>query len=195
MDGGFGQHSVLKLTVTYDMFVCQGFQIYLPWGSTPVQHSLNRFLNVKAVVAPFKQEKALVGPFFVITNHCVDLCLKLQAPWPPPLSSDGVSPTAARGQRTPVGGDNEECPRRGPLPSRGRLSTAGLHPAPLSPLQHVIHLTSYSYNYNHHSSHTRAGQDGLQRFQITLKALTRAFSWLKVPISALTFKTLCKTGA
>ena len=32
-------------------------------------------------------------------------------------------------------------------------------------------------------------------FTITEKAPTRAFSWLKVPTNAFTFKTLCKTGA
>ena len=31
-------------------------------------------------------------------------------------------------------------------------------------------------------------------FTITEKAPTRAFSWLKVPTSAITFKTLCSTG-
>ena len=39
-------------------------------GSTPVQHSV---LNVKAVVAAFNQEKALVGAFSVITNLRMDL--------------------------------------------------------------------------------------------------------------------------
>ena len=37
-------------------------------GSTPVQQCLNIVLNVKAVVAAFNQEKALVGAFSVITN-------------------------------------------------------------------------------------------------------------------------------
>ena len=37
------------------------FHVYLPWG-------LNSVLNVKAVVAAFNQEKALVGAFSVITN-------------------------------------------------------------------------------------------------------------------------------
>ena len=39
-------------------------------GSTPVEHSV---LNVKAVVAAFNQEKALVGAFSVITNLQMDL--------------------------------------------------------------------------------------------------------------------------
>ena len=34
---------------------------------------LNSVLNVKAVVAPFNQEKALVGAFSVITNLRMDL--------------------------------------------------------------------------------------------------------------------------
>ena len=39
--------------------------IYLPTG--------RRELNVKAVVAAFNQEKALVGAFFVITNLRMEL--------------------------------------------------------------------------------------------------------------------------
>ena len=39
-------------------------------GSTPVEHSV---LNVKAVVAAFNQEKALVGAFSVITNLRMEL--------------------------------------------------------------------------------------------------------------------------
>ena len=39
-------------------------------GSMPVQHSV---LNVKAVVAAFNQEKALVGAFSVITNLWMEL--------------------------------------------------------------------------------------------------------------------------
>ena len=39
-------------------------------GSTPVKHSV---LNVKAVVAAFYQEKALVGAFSVITDLRLEL--------------------------------------------------------------------------------------------------------------------------
>ena len=45
-------------------------------GSTPIQHSVlicNSVLNVKAVVAAFNQEKALVGAFSVITNLRMEL--------------------------------------------------------------------------------------------------------------------------
>ena len=38
---------------------------------------LNSVLNVKAVVAAFNQEKALVGAFSVITNLRIDLRFKL----------------------------------------------------------------------------------------------------------------------
>ena len=38
---------------------------------------LNSVLNVKAVVAAFNQEKALVGAFSVITNLRVDLRFQL----------------------------------------------------------------------------------------------------------------------
>ena len=47
------------------------FHVYLPWGSTPV--CLNSVFNVKAVVAAFNQEKALVGAFSVTTNLRMDL--------------------------------------------------------------------------------------------------------------------------
>ena len=39
-------------------------------------------LNVKAVVAAFNQEKALVGAFSVITNLRMDLRFKLYTPPP-----------------------------------------------------------------------------------------------------------------
>ena len=42
------------------------FHVERPWG-------LNSVLNVKAVVAAFNQEKALVGAFSVITNLRMDL--------------------------------------------------------------------------------------------------------------------------
>ena len=45
---------------------------------------------------------------------------------------------------------------------------------------------------------TRASNEPSRRlcedFTITEKVPTRAFSWLKVPTNAFTFKTLCKTG-
>ena len=40
------------------------FHIYLPWG----QRLFNSVVNVKAVVAAFNHEKALVGAFSVIAN-------------------------------------------------------------------------------------------------------------------------------
>ena len=60
--------------------------IYLLWD----QHLFkcyNSVLNVKAVVAAFNQEKALVGAFSVITNLCVDLRFKLY----PSLCNNSVS--------------------------------------------------------------------------------------------------------
>ena len=46
------------------------FHIYLPWGQCPfsIVSCLNSVLNVKAVVAAFNQEKALVGAFSVIVK-------------------------------------------------------------------------------------------------------------------------------
>ena len=46
--------------------------------NTRLAQCLNSVLNVKAVVAPFNQEKALVGAFSVITNLRMDLRFKLQ---------------------------------------------------------------------------------------------------------------------
>ena len=50
------------------------FQVYLPWGQRlfSIVH-LNRFLNVKEVVATFNQQKALVGAFSVIMNLRMEL--------------------------------------------------------------------------------------------------------------------------
>ena len=46
------------------------FHVYLPWGQRPfsIVHSV---LNVKAIVAAFNQEKALVGAFSVIVKLVV----------------------------------------------------------------------------------------------------------------------------
>ena len=44
------------------------------WGCLfPIFHGLNSVLNVKAVVAAFNQEKALVGAFSMITNLRMEL--------------------------------------------------------------------------------------------------------------------------
>ena len=59
-------------------------------GSTPVSHSV---LNVKALVAAFNQENALVGAFSVITNLRMDLfeslLSRLAAPDLPRLHAQG----------------------------------------------------------------------------------------------------------
>ena len=39
-----------------------------------------------------------------------------------------------------------------------------------------------------------ASKSSIRRFEITEKAPTRAFSWLKAPTSAFTFKTLLRVG-
>ena len=52
------------------------FHVERPWGR--LAQCLNSFLNVKAVVAAFNQEKALVGAFSVITNLRMGLHLNLQ---------------------------------------------------------------------------------------------------------------------
>ena len=51
------------------------FHIYLPWGNACLAQCLNSVLNVKAVVAGFNQEKALVGAFSVIEqlHRLIDL--------------------------------------------------------------------------------------------------------------------------
>ena len=53
------------------------FHVYLLWG-----HCLNSVLNMKAVVAAFNQEKALVGAFSVITNFRMQLFEALVRPGP-----------------------------------------------------------------------------------------------------------------
>ena len=69
-------------------------------GSTPIWHSvlcLNSVLNVKAVVAAFNQEKALLGAFSVITNLRMELFEALLATQYPgtqiPTLRGGVSQT------------------------------------------------------------------------------------------------------
>ena len=53
------------------------FHVYIPWGQHPFNLALclNSVLNVKAVVAAFNQEKALVGAFSVIVqlHRLIDL--------------------------------------------------------------------------------------------------------------------------
>ena len=47
------------------------FHVYLQWGQRPfsIVSCLNSVLDVKAVVAAFNQEKALVGAFSMIIHH------------------------------------------------------------------------------------------------------------------------------
>ena len=61
-----------KPPVPYDFCVGVPISCLLTVGSTPVQHSV---LNVKAAVAAFNQEKALVGAFSVILqlHRLIDL--------------------------------------------------------------------------------------------------------------------------
>ena len=47
--------------------------VYLLWVNTCLAYCLNSVLNVKAVVAAFNQEKALVGAFSMITNLQMEL--------------------------------------------------------------------------------------------------------------------------
>ena len=56
--------------VLYDFCVGDPISHLLTVGSMPIYlaQCLNSVLNVKAVVAAFNQEKALVGAFSVITN-------------------------------------------------------------------------------------------------------------------------------
>ena len=49
------------------------FHVYLPRLNAHLAWCLNSVLNVKAVVAAFNQEKALVGAFSVITNLRMEL--------------------------------------------------------------------------------------------------------------------------
>ena len=60
------------------------FHVERPWGQCPfsIVQCLNSVLNVKAVVAAFNQEKALVGAFSVITNLWIELFEALAAQVP-----------------------------------------------------------------------------------------------------------------
>ena len=51
------------------------FHIYLPWDNARLALCLNTFLNKKALLGTFNQEKALVlvGAFSVITNLRMEL--------------------------------------------------------------------------------------------------------------------------
>ena len=62
--------------VPYDLCVMDPIPHWETVGSMHVQHSV---LNVKAVVAAFNQEKALVGAFSVITNLRMELFEALAA--------------------------------------------------------------------------------------------------------------------
>ena len=56
------------------------FHISYRGVSTRLAKCLNSVLNVKALVAAFNQERALIGAFFMIMNLCGDLCLNLYYP-------------------------------------------------------------------------------------------------------------------
>ena len=80
-----GQHSVLQLPVPWIIVSASQFHVYLP---QTIESTVNVHLaqcliqcsNVKAVVATFNQEKALVGAFFVITNVvCVSILEQLRS--------------------------------------------------------------------------------------------------------------------
>ena len=61
------------MPVPFTIFVLASqFHVYFTVGSTPVKRS---FLNVKALVGAFNQEKVLVGAFSMIVNLCVDVDL------------------------------------------------------------------------------------------------------------------------
>ena len=63
----------------YEYFGCMFFFWWLPFSAKAVSIYLltgRRELNVKAVVAAFNQEKALVGGFSVIANLRIDLRFK-----------------------------------------------------------------------------------------------------------------------
>ena len=56
------------------------FHISYRGVSTRLAKCLNSVLNVKALVAAFNQERALIGAFFMIMNLRGDLCLNLYYP-------------------------------------------------------------------------------------------------------------------
>ena len=62
-----GYNRFFKLAVPYNFPISHLLTVGY-WVNTCLAKCLNRFLNGKAVVAPFNQEKALVGAFSVIVK-------------------------------------------------------------------------------------------------------------------------------
>ena len=94
------------------------------------------------------------------------------ASWPPAAASRGPAPrwwSGSRGCSAPAGSPWSPPPRRS--------------------------CSAPCWSSFWHTVSSRASNEGysevLKDFTITEKAPTRAFSWLKVPTSAFTFKTLC----
>ena len=48
------------------------FHVYLPCLGTRLAYDLSRFLNVKALLGAFNQEKAIAGAFSVIVQPVVE---------------------------------------------------------------------------------------------------------------------------
>ena len=87
-----------------------------------VNARLKSVLNVKAVVAAFNQEKALLGAFSVITNLRMDLFGALASSWsrdPSPRSTSAGSPRGGpRQTRSYQGQPRGLHHRAGNVPSR-----------------------------------------------------------------------------
>ena len=107
----------------------------LTMGSAPVKHSV---LNVKAVVAAFHQEKALVGAFSVIIHHRRLIVYSTNYLAPPGMTccvnaSDDEWP-AITPSEAPAVARSHWRPRPGPPPSASCPGlTACCRPAPATP--------------------------------------------------------------
>ena len=125
---------------------------------------LNSVLNVKAVVAAFNQEKALVGAFSVITNLRIELFEALATSL---VTHMNHAPSTAWAAEK----DQQE-------PHAPWSFTAVTAPFAL---QSMLSGTCSS-----------ASKRSIRRFVITEKAPTRTFSWLKAATTTFTFKTLSR---
>ena len=97
-----------------------------------MEKCLNSVLNVKAVVAAFNQERALVGAFSVITNLRMNIFGAL-----PPVQvcgpGAGTLPPDARDGGGAVLGAGPAVRAAGGLQHRARAAAAARHPAAPAP--------------------------------------------------------------
>ena len=136
---------------------------------------------MKAVLAAFNHEKALVGAFSVITDLPIQLFEALVQVAQGRLYFEGRldSQVKVRGHRV----DLAEI-EKAVMEVAGVTKTIVLCYKPGDTHQRVL---------CYYTVQDSASKSSIRRFVIREKAPTRAFSWLKAPTTAFTFKTLLNT--